>query len=343
MKAVIFEQHGDLEVLKYTDVPEPIPGPGEALVHVKACALNHLDIWVRQGLPGAQIPMPHILGCESSGEVVRTAGEASGIKPGDQVLVPPGISCGRCEYCRTGYDSLCPEYRMMGYHLQGGYAEYLKAPTANLIPISPELSFEEWAAFPLVFLTAWHMLVTRAGVQPGEDVLVQAAGSGVGSAAIQIARFCGARVIATASTEEKIKKARDLGAHETINYAEKNFVEEVNRFTDRRGVDLVFEHVGSKTFEKSLACLAKRGRVITCGATSGAQVTLDLRPLFVRQQTILGSYMGGHKELLDIIRLVKRGALRSVVDKIYPLELAAEAQKRMIERQHFGKIVLRCS
>lgn len=343
MKAVIFEQHGGLEVLKYTDCPEPVLTSGAALVRVKACALNHLDIWVRQGLPGAQIAMPHILGCESSGEVVQTAGDSAGLKPGDQVLVPPGISCGRCEYCRTGYDSLCPEYRMMGYQVQGGYAEYVKAPTANLIPISPDLSFEEWAALPLVFLTAWHMLVTRAGLRPGEDVLVQAAGSGVGSAAIQIARHCGARVIATAGSEEKLEKSRPLGAHETINYARVDFAQEVRRLTDGRGVDLVFEHVGSKTFEKSLTCLAKRGRIVTCGATAGAQVTFDLRHLFVRQHTILGSYMGGHAELLDVVRLVKRGALRPVVDQVFPLESAAAAQERMTQRKQFGKIVLRCS
>ena len=239
MKATIFRQHGGPEVLEYTDMPDPVIRANEVLVEVKACALNHLDIFIRNGMPGIEIPLPHILGCDVAG-VVREAGElVTWVKPGDEVMVQPGVSCGHCQACLNGQDNLCREYDMIGYRRNGGYAELVAVPGANILPKPTELSWPEAAALPLVTVTAWHMLVTRANVQPGEDVLVHAAGSGVGSIAIQVAKLRGARVITTASTDEKLAKARELGADETINYTRDDWPKEVRRLTERSGVDVV--------------------------------------------------------------------------------------------------------
>ena len=340
MKAVFFKEHGGVEKLEYGYQPEPAPGPGEVLVRVRACALNHLDIWTRQGIPSVKISLPHILGCDISGEVAKLGHGVRGISMGKRVVIAPGLSCGRCHDCRTGWDSLCDDYKIMGFQVDGGYAEYVKAPARNLIPISKKWSFEEWAAVPLVFLTAWHMLVTRAALKKGETVLIHAAGSGVGSAAIQIAKYLGARVFTTVGSDEKIKRAKSLGADEVINYEKKDFSLEVKRLNRNRGVDVVFEHIGPATFAKSLAALHRKGRLVTCGVTSGPTVNLDLRFLFSRQLSVLGSYIGGLKEFRTVLRLVHKKKLRPVVDKVFPLKDAREAQLRMLERKHFGKIVL---
>ena len=340
MRAVFFREHGGVEKLEYGYLPKPVPGPGEVLVRVKACALNRLDLWTRQGMPGVKINLPHILGCDIAGEVVKLGHGVSGIRIGKKVVLAPGLSCGRCAYCRSGWDSLCNEYKIMGFQVNGGYAEYVKAPARNLIPISKKWTFEEWAAVPLVFLTAWHMLVTRAHLKKGESVLIHAAGSGVGSAAIQIAKYLGAKVFTTVGSDEKIKRAKALGADEVINYQKKDFSVEVKRHNRSRGVDLVFEHIGPATFQKSLASLVRKGRLVTCGVTSGPIVNLDLRFLFIRQLSLFGSYMGGLKELRTVIRLIEKRKLRPVVDKVFPLREAREAQARMLERQNFGKIVL---
>ncbi|MBI1988021.1 MAG: zinc-binding dehydrogenase [Nitrospinae bacterium] len=341
MKAVVFHEHGGLEVLKYEDVPTPEISPREVLVRVRACALNHLDIWVRQGMPTVKIPLPHILGCDIAGEVAQIGSQVKGFHAGDRVMVAPGISCGNCEYCASGWDSLCDEYAILGYQVDGGYAEYARVPAENLIPISDKWSWEEWAAVPLVFLTAWHMLFTRAGLGPGEGVLVHAAGSGIGTAAIQLAKLAGARVIVTAGSDEKLERARQLGGDEGINYTKEDFPKAVRRLTGNRGVEVVFEHIGQETFEKSLTCLAKGGRLVTCGATSGPGANLDLRFLFSRQFSILGSYMGGRKELWEVLRLVEAGKVRPVVDAVFPLAEAVTAQERMLSRRVFGKLVLR--
>ena len=340
MRAVFFREHGGVEKLEYGYLPEPAPGPGEVLVRVKACALNRLDIWTRQGMPGVKIPLPHILGCDIAGEVAKLGSGVRGFSLRQKVLIAPGISCGRCQYCRTGWDSLCDHYRIMGFQVDGGYAEYVKAPARNLIPISKKWTFEEWAAVPLVFLTAWHMLVTRAQLKKGESVLIHAAGSGVGSAAIQIAKYLGARVFTTVGSDEKIKRAKALGADEVINYEKKDFSLELRRLNRSQGVDVVFEHIGPATFQKSLASLARRGRLVTCGVTSGPLVNLDLRFLFVRQLSVFGSYMGGLKELQTVVRLVRKKKLKPVVDQVFPLREASQAQARMLERKNFGKIVL---
>ncbi len=340
MRAVIFKEHGNVDRLLYTDVPTPKIGPGEALVRVRACALNRLDIWTRQGMSGVKIPLPHILGCDVAGEIAEVGSKVKTKKVGTHVVIAPGISCGQCKWCRAGWDSLCPDYKLVGFQIDGGYAEYIKVPPRNLIHVSNRYSWAEWAACPLVFLTAWHMLETRAQLKKGETVLIHAAGSGVGSAAIQVAKAMGARVLTTVGSPEKEKPAKKLGADVVINYKKTDFSDEVKKHTKGEGVDVVFEHTGAQTFTKSLASLSKKGRLVTCGVTSGGQIQLDLRFLFVRQQSILGSYMGGRGELDHVIKLLERERFKPVVDSIFPLSEARGAHLRMLDRKNFGKIVL---
>jgi NADPH:quinone reductase-like Zn-dependent oxidoreductase len=340
MKAVIFEQHGGPEVLKLTEVADPKIKANEVLVEVRACALNHLDVWVRGGLPGIKIPLPHILGNDVAG-VVREVGElVTWANTGDQVMVQPGVSCGHCAECLAGRDNMCDEYDIIGYRRDGGYAELLAVPGVNLIPKPKDLTWPEAAALPLVALTAWHMLVTRAQVQAGEHVLVHAAGSGVGSLGIQIAKLFGARVIATASSVEKLAKARELGADETIDYTRDDWPKEVRRLTNGRGVDVVFEHTGAKTWPGSILSLKKGGRLVTCGATSGFDASTDLRHVFYRHLTILGSMMGSKADLLAAMKFIESDALRAVVDRTMPLAEAREAHELMEDRAQFGKLVL---
>lgn len=340
MKAAIFKQHGGPEVLEYADVPEPRMKANEVLVEVKACALNHLDIFVRRGMPGIEIPLPHILGCDIAG-VVREVGElVTWVKPGEDVMVQPGVSCGHCEACLSGQDNLCREYDIIGYRRDGGYAELVAVPGVNIFPKPAQLSWEEAAALPLVTVTAWHMLVARANVQPGEDVLVHAAGSGVGSVAIQIAKLRGARVITTASSDEKLAKARELGADETINYTQADWPKEVRRLTDRKGVDVVVEHTGAETWPGSISSLKNNGRLVTCGATSGFDARTDLRQVFYRHLTLLGSFMGSKAELLEAMKFVREGKIHGVVDRVLPLSEARQAHEFIEDRAQFGKIVL---
>jgi NADPH:quinone reductase-like Zn-dependent oxidoreductase len=341
MKAVIFKEHGGPEVLEYTtDAPEPSIKPDEVLVEVRACALNHLDVWARGGLPGIEIPLPHILGNDIAG-VVRRAGElVNWVREGDEVMLQPGVSCGHCLDCLRGQDNMCPEYDILGYRRDGGYAELVRAPGVNVIPKPPGLSFEEAAALPLVTVTAWHMLSTRARVQPGETVLIHAAGSGVGSVGIQIAKLRGARVIATAGSDEKLAKARELGADEVVNYTRPDWPKEVRRLTERAGVDVVFEHTGAETWPGSLQSMKKNGRLVTCGATSGFDARTDLRQVFYRNLSLLGSFMGSKAELLDAMKFVERGQLRAVIDRTLPLSEARRAHELMQDRAQFGKLVL---
>lgn len=339
MKAVVISEHGGPEVLRYTDVPEPVIGANEVLVRVRACALNHLDLWVRRGLPGRSITFPHILGSDISGEVAKIGESVSNVRVGERVLLAPGLSCGQCPQCIAGRDNFCKHYVLFGSGVHGGYAEFVKSPAANVITIPGNLSFEEAAAIPLVFLTAWHMLFYRAHLQPAEEVLVIAAGSGVGSAAIQIAKTTGARVIATAGSQAKLAKAKGLGADEVLLH-EGEFAREVKRLTNGRGVDVVFEHVGAATWDQSVYSLAVGGRLVTCGATSGFESKINVGYLFARQLSILGSFMGYKGELFSVLELFKRGLLKPVIDSVFPLEKAAEAHKRLENREQFGKVVL---
>ena len=299
MKVVRFHEHGGLGVLRHEEIPDSEPGPGEVLVRVRACALNHLDLWQRRGIPG--VLLPHCPGSDVAGEVVRS--EPHGVAEGQRVLVQPGISCGRCVACLGGEDNLCRSYGLVGYQSEGGYAELVTVPVENIVPIPDRIGFVEAAAFPLTFLTAWHMLVTRAELRPGETVLILAAGSGVGQAAIQVARAQGARVIVTAGSEQKLARARKLGAHEGIDHYTQDIAKEVRRFTDRRGVDVVFEHVGQATWESSMKRLRRGGRLVTCGATTGPSVSIDIRHLFSRQISLVGSFMGSKGELLKAAEL----------------------------------------
>jgi len=339
MKAVRFHQHGGPEVLRYEDTPDPTLNPGEVLVRVRACALNRLDVWERIGLPGVKIPMPHISGSDVAGEVA--AAMAPDVVVGQRVMLQAGMSCGRCQACLSGRDNECARYEVLGYlNHAGGYAEFVRVPAQNLVPLQDDIDFIRAAAFPLTFVTAWHMLMTRARLRRGEDVLVLAAGSGVGQAAIQIARLHGARVFATAGSEQKLERARALGAAEVIHHHKQDIADEIRRLTNRRGVDVVIEHVGEATWPRSVRSLARGGRLVTCGATTGANGGIDLRVLFAKQLTLLGSYMGTKGELLEAARFFFTGQLTPVVDRTYPLADAAAAQMRLERSEQFGKIVL---
>ena len=340
MKAVIFEQHGGPEVLRLAEVPDPQIKANEVLVEVRACALNHLDVWVRNGLPGIKIPLPHILGNDVAG-VVREAGELiTWVNAGDEVMLQPGVSCGHCAECLAGRDNMCDEYDIIGSRRDGGYAELVAVPGINVIPKPKNLAWEEAAALPLVTLTAWHMLVARADVQPGEDVLVHAAGSGVGSLGIQIAKLRGARVITTAGSDEKLAKARELGADVGVDYTREDWHKEVRRLTNGRGVDVVFEHTGAATWPGSILSLKKGGRLVTCGATSGFDAKTDLRHVFYRHLTNFGSMMGSKADLLAAMKFIESGQIRAVVDQILPLSEARKAHELMEDRAQFGKLVL---
>ena len=341
MKAVMFRQHGGPEVLEYADVPDPSIGAGEILVRVNACSVNHLDLWIRQGIPAYHVSLPHISGADVAGVVERVGPDVTRPQVGDRVVLMPSVMCGACEWCRVGQDNLCESYRIRGAGTDGGYAELVSAHAQDAYPISPDGSFEEAAAFPLVFLTAWHMLVTRAKLQENQTVLIQAGGSGVGHAAIQIAKYLKARVIATVGSDEKIPKAKALGADEVINYRREDFYQRVKALTQDRGVDVVFEHIGPETWEKSVRLLAKNGRLVTCGATSGPTVSLDLRYMFSRQLSILGSIMGTRAEFQLVTQLIGAGTFKPVVDTVFPLREARAAQERMMNRDVFGKLVLR--
>jgi len=340
MKAVRFHEHGDLNVLKYEDAPDPGIQANEVLVKVRACALNHLDLWLRMGVRAYQLPMPHIVGSDIAGEVAAVGSLVTHVKPGERVLLCPGISCGQCEECFQGLDSACRSYTLFGVMVHGGYAEFVNSPALNVIPIPGDLTFDEAAAVPLVFLTAWHMLFTRAGLKPGEEVLVIGAGSGVGSAALQIAKLAGARVIATAGTDAKLDKARALGADELINHAQQSIADEVRRLTGKRGVDVIVEHVGAAVWNACFESLATYGRLVTCGVTTGGEVKLNVQALFGRQRAIYGSFMGGKAELLAALRLIAQRKLRAVVDSAFTLREAAAAQQKMESRDFFGTILL---
>jgi NADPH:quinone reductase-like Zn-dependent oxidoreductase len=341
MKLACIHRHGGPEVLAYEDAPEPGIRPTEVLVRVHASSLNHLDLFVRAGMPGVKIAMPRVLGSDIAGEVVAVGELCERVKPGWRVLLSPGLSCRQCEHCLSGNDNLCRRYAVFGYGIDGGNAELLAAPEYSVIQIPDGLAFEEAAAAPLVTLTAWHMLISRAKLQPGEDVLVLAASSGVGSCAIQIAKLFQCRVIATAGGEEKLAKAHALGADHTIDHYRQDISAEVKKITAGRGVDVVVEHVGAATWTKSLESLAPAGRLVTCGATTGYEASIDLRYLFTKQYSVLGSFMGTMGELHTALPFVFRGQIRPVIDRVYPLSEIRAAHIRLEQKEQFGKIVVR--
>ena len=340
MKAVLFREHGGPDKLSYEDMAAPTIGPEEVLVRVKACALNHLDIWIRQGNPAYPMPLPHVSGSDVAGIVEQVGAMVDRVTVGEKVFVAPGISCWKCEACLAGRDNFCRSYNLLGAMTYGGYAEFVKVPFRNVLPIPGNLTFEQAAAFPLVSVTASHMLFALAALQHGETVLVMGAGSGVGSMAVQMAKFAGARVITTVGADDKIPKAVILGADAVINHTQEKVAERVKLLTEGRGVDIVIEHIGPEVWDSCVESLAKGGRLITCGATTGGDVTLSLRYIFSRQLTIKGSYMGTHAELVKVAELMGQGRLISVVDRTYPLHQARVAQEQLMSRKVFGKIVL---
>ncbi|MDQ2713451.1 MAG: zinc-binding dehydrogenase [Chloroflexota bacterium] len=339
MKAAVFHEHGDIDVLRVEEMPKPTPGPTDVVIKVRACGANRLDTYSRAGRTKVA-PMPHIAGSEIAGEIEALGEAVSGLSAGQAVAVAPYLFCGQCEFCRAGEEVLCLKADIIGLGSQGGFAEYVSVPASSVVALPKGLDFVSAAAVSLATITAWHMLVVRAPLQPGQDVLVHAAGSGVGSAAIQIAKLNGARVIATAGSAEKLEQARKLGADEVINYNEQDFLQEVRRITGKRGVDVVVEHIGEQTWEKSVACLARRGRLVTCGATTGNEGKVNLWTLFAKEIAIIGSYGGTRHDLADVLKLVAMGRLQPVVHGTYPLEKLGEVQQMMEQRQQFGKLIV---
>jgi NADPH:quinone reductase-like Zn-dependent oxidoreductase len=339
MRAMAFSRTGGTEVLELMDLPVPAVGPDDVLVRVRACGMNHLDLWTRQGLP-IQIPMPHVGGCEIVGEVAQLGPAVKNLAVGQTVMISPAQGCGHCAACHRGNDPACREFCIPGEHSQGGFAEFAAAHFRHVIPLSNSWSLVEWAAAPLTFLTAWSMLHRHGRIRPGEDVLVQGAASGVGSAAIQIAKLAGARVFTTAGNAAKQKLARDLGADVVIDYNTQNFAEAVKKETHGRGVDIVVEHVGQAVWKDSLKCLAHGGRLVTCGATTGPKVELDLRFFFIREIEVIGAFMGTRGELDQVLKLLDRKLLRPVVDRTFPLEKLREAHQYLEDRKQLGKVVI---
>ena len=340
MKALAFHEHGGLDKLRYQDVPEPKIGDGDVLVRVRACALNHLDLFVREGLPGLKLPLPFWSGCDIAGEVALVGPAVTGVAVGDRVVVNPNLSCGRCEFCTRGEDSLCVTYGILGEHTHGGLAEYVKVDGRNVLKLPDHLRFEDAAAFVLVNMTAWRMLVSQARLRAGEDLLVLGVGGGVSSTAVQIGKLCGARVFVTSSSDEKLQRARELGADECINYSKEDWARAIFQKTGRRGVDVVLENVGAATWKDSIRSLAKGGRIVTCGATSGPIGETDIRIVFWKQLSIIGSTMSNRREFNEVMTQLFRGKLRAIVDSVMPLADGTAAQEKLAAGKQFGKIVL---
>ncbi len=341
MRAMAIFEHGGIDKLTLTDLPKPKPGSDDVIINVKAVALNRLDIWVREGLPGLKLPMPFVLGSDVAGVIDEVGTNVHGLTPGQRVTINPGWWDTTCEYCIRGEHSLCVNFKIFGEHLPGGYAEFMCVPARNVLPIPDDFAFEEIVAAPLAFLTAWRALMTRGRVCAGEDVVVLGAGSGVSTAAIQIAKYAGARVFATSHSDEKLARAKELGADVLINYAKQEWEREVWNATNKRGADVVVDSVGEATWMKSIRALCKGGRLITYGATSGPNPKEEIRQIFWKQLDIIGTTMSNQGEFLDVMKLVFRRALRPVVDVVLPLEQAPEAHARLANNEQFGKIVLR--
>lgn len=345
MKAVAFSEQGDIDVLKYQDIPIPSLASDEILVNVKSCAVNYLDIHARRDRPEIKQKLeetgtPHILGSDISGEIAEISGSHSDLNVGDRVLLAPCIPCGGCCDCVNGYENICDTQQLLGFQTDGGYAEFVKAPIKNAIRMSEELSFVDASALPIAYLTAWHMLITRAQIREGEDVLILGAGGSVGSAGLQIAKLVGARIFATASTDEKLTRAKHFGADVTINYSQVDFSEVILEETDGRGVDVVLEHVGAATWDKSISSLAKNGRLVSCGVTTGNIGEINIRKMYQKQLTIMGSALGTTKELRQLVRLAEQRRLVPIIDRTLPLEQAAEAHQLLESRKNFGKVCL---
>jgi len=338
MKAVVYYEHGGPEKLMYEERPEPIVKEGEALIRVEACGLNRLDILTRRGVIKTTAPLPHILGCDIVGYVEKQRGE--GLPVGSPVLVNPYITCGRCVHCLSGYENRCIALKLIGFHTDGGYAEYVSAPINNLIPLNPKIPLEEYAAIPIDYTTVWHALVSRGGLKVGESILIWAGGSGAGTVATRLAKIVGATVFTTVGSEEKAKKAKAFADY-VFNHYTDDVPSLVREATGGRGVDVVLDYVGSATWKRSLKCLAVGGRMITFGGLSGYTGEIDIREFYTRHLTLIGTFGGTKIDLLKALTFAEKGLLRPVIDSIYPLKEAQSAHRKMEENKHFGKILLK--
>lgn len=340
MKAVAIFEHGGIDKLQLTDLPKPEPAPDDVIINVRAVALNRLDVWVREGLPGLKLQMPFTLGSDVAGVIDTVGTNVTQFQVGQRVTINPGWWDTTCEFCQRGDHALCVNFKIYGEHLPGGYAEFMRVPQRNVLPIPDDFEFTEIVAVPLAFLTAWRALITRGRVQAGEDVVILGAGSGVSTAAIQIAKYAGARVIATSHSDQKLERARELGADILINYTTSEWEKEVFKITNKRGADMVIDSVGEATWLKSLRALRKGGRLVTYGATTGPNPAEEIRLIFWKQLEIIGTTMANQGEFLDVMKLVFQHKLKPVVDVVLPLERAAEAHTRLEHNEQFGKIVL---
>lgn len=341
MKAAFFREHGNLETIQYGDLPGPVPGPGQVRVRIRAGALNHLDIFVRIGIPGLSLSLPHVMGSDGAGVVDSVGPGVTRLTPGDEVVLNPGIHCGTCEFCLRGEHSLCASFHLLGEHVWGTFAEYVVAPEINAYPKPEGLTWEESAAFPLTFLTAWRMLVTKAKARPGESLLIVGIGGGVSLAAFQIAKLLGLTVGVTSGSAAKLARAEEMGADFGIDHGTADFAGETRKLTRKRGVDIVVDSVGKETWKQSIASLARGGRLLTCGATTGPNPEEDIVRIFWNQLTVMGSTMGTHAEFSEMLRMVSGGRIVPVVDSVFSLSEVKVAQQRLEEKMQFGKIVLR--
>jgi len=340
MKALYFDKHGELDAVKYGDVPDPKPGPGEVLIRVRACALNFLDVWVRRGWPGLKLEMPHWCGADVAGEITGLGENVSDWQVGQRVVVDPGVNLVKDEYTRRGEDSVSPGYHILGEHRRGGAAEYLTVPAGNLAVIPENIDYPEAAAPLLVGLTAWRMLMHQAGLRAGETVLVVGAGGGVNSMAIQMAGLAGATVYVVAGNPEKSERARELGADVVLDRSQVDWGKEIFKLTSRRGVDVVVDNVGKATITKSMQAVARGGRIVIVGNTSGPQAEIDIRFIFGKQISLIGSTMGSHQDFRDVLELLWAGKIKPVIHRVMPLSEGCDAYKMMEAGEHFGKILL---
>jgi len=344
LKAVRIHEHGGVDKLRYEEAENPrISSPNEVIVKLRAASVNHIDIWVRLGATGIAIPMPHILGGDGAGVIFEVGGEVSNVRPGDAVCLYLFSGCGQCEFCLSHRDFMCVYVRALGERLDGTYAEYVRLPAENCFPIPAGMSFAEAAAFPLVFVTVWRMLITNARLKPGETILIIGIGGGVAGAALQVAKKIGANVIVTSGSDEKLELAKKYGAAHTINHREKDFAQEVRALTGNRGVDVVLDCVAGEVWQKSLAALARGGRLVTCGATAGGSPETDLTPIFTKHLQIFGSTLGSRDEFRHLLSFMAVAEIKPIIDQVFPLSEAAAAQRRMEEAKQFGKIVLQIS
>jgi len=340
VKAAFFKEHGGPEKVLYDDYRDPTPGPDDVVVRVGACALNHVDLLLLDGRFPPPEGLPHVNGCEVTGTIETVGARVTGLERGQRVIIFPGFACGGCEYCLRGERTVCVKYGYLGAHKDGGYAERVKAPAANILPLPEAIAFEAGAALPMAMVTAWHALVAQARLQPGQTVLVQAAGSGVGSAAIQIARLVGARVITTVGSDDKLEFARALGAERVVNYRTQDFVDAVRTWTNKRGVDVVIEHIGGETFERSVLALTRLGTLVTIGSHDTHWGRLDLRHVYSKNLRVVGTNLGSILELRTILDYVTAGRLKPVIDRAFPLKDARAAVQYVLDRKNKGKVLL---